>query len=56
MLSDNKKKNPNNTANLIGVGTALGVAFFAATNEPTRIGVGVAIGATIGWQKPKYKK
>ena len=56
MLSGNKNKNLNKAANLIGVGTALGVAFFAATNEPTWIGVGVAIGAAIGWYKPKYKK
>ena len=38
MLSDNKHKNLNKAVNWIGVGTALGVAFFAATNEIKWIG------------------
>jgi hypothetical protein len=50
----NKKfKNSNNVGNWIGVGTAIGAAAFAATNEPVWIAVGVAIGAALGWQKPK---
>lgn len=50
----NKKfKNSNNGGNWIGVGTAIGAAVFAATNEPVWIAVGVAIGAALGWQKPK---
>ncbi len=50
----NKKfKNANNVGNWIGVGTAIGAAVFAATNEPVWIAVGVAIGAALGWQKPK---
>lgn len=56
MLSDNKSNNINKSGNWIGVGTALGLAVFAATNEPTWIVVGIAIGAAIRWQKPKYKK
>jgi len=31
---------------------AIGVAVFAATNEPVWIAVGVAIGAALSWQKP----
>ena len=30
-------------------------AVFAATNEPVWIAVGVAIGAAMGWRKPKKK-
>ena len=50
---DNKPKNFNNPGNWIGVSTAIGVAVFAATNEPTWIAVGVAIGAAIGRRQPK---
>ncbi|MEC9437365.1 MAG: hypothetical protein VYA83_03705 [Candidatus Neomarinimicrobiota bacterium] len=46
-------KNSNNAGNWIGVGTAIGAAVFAATNEPVWIAVGVAIGAALGWRKPK---
>ncbi len=46
-------KTPNNTGNWIGVGTAIGAAVFAATNEPVWIAVGVAVGAALGWQKPE---
>ena len=49
----NKFKISNNAGNWIGVGTAIGVAVFAATNEPTWIAVGVAIGAALGSRKPK---
>ena len=40
-----KCKNPDNGGNWIGVGTAIGAAVFAVTNEPVWIAVGVAIGA-----------
>ena len=50
----NKAKNSNG-GNWIGVGTAIGAAVFAATNEPVWIAVGVAIGAALGWRKPKNK-
>tara|TARA_B100000902_G_scaffold288203_1_gene274388 strand:- start:447 stop:605 length:159 start_codon:yes stop_codon:yes gene_type:complete len=50
----NKKfDNLKNIGGWIGVGTALGVAVFAATNEPTWIAVGVAVGAALRWKKPK---
>ena len=49
----NKSKKFNNSGNWIGVGTAIGVALFAATNEPVWIAVGVAVGAALGWRKPK---
>lgn len=50
----NKKLNYfKNSGNWIGVGTAIGVAVFAVTNEPTWIAVGVAVGAALGWQKNK---
>jgi hypothetical protein len=45
---DNKPKNSNKAGNArqwVGVGTAIGVAVFAATNEPVWIAVGVAMGA-----------
>jgi len=35
------------------VGVAIGAALYAATNEPVWIAVGVAIGAALGWRKPK---
>ena len=49
----NISKGSNNGGNWIGVGTAIGVAVFAATNEPVWIAVGVAIGAALGCRKPK---
>ena len=52
----NKKfKNSNNAVTWIGVGTAIGAAVFAATNEPVWIAVGVAIGAALGSRKPKHE-
>ena len=51
-----KCKNPDNGGNWIGVGTAIGAAVFAVTNEPVWIAVGVAIGAALGWRKTKNKK
>jgi hypothetical protein len=52
---ENKFKNSNNAGNWIGVGTAIGAAVFAATNEPVWIAVGVAMGAALGsgWRKSK---
>jgi len=50
---ENKFKNSNNAGNWIGVGTAIGAAVFATTNEPVWIAIGVAIGAALGWRKPK---
>ena len=56
LLNMNKKfKNSNNAVTWIGVGTAIGAAVFAATNEPVWIAVGVAIGAALSRQKPKNK-
>ena len=55
MPVDNKFKNSNNAGNWIGVGTGIGTAVFAARNEPVWIAVGVAIGAVLGWRKPKNK-
>ena len=50
----NKKfKNSGNTGAWIGVGTAIGTAVFAATNEPVWIAVGVAIGAALGTKTKK---
>lgn len=51
MKNDSKKSN--NGGNWIGVGTAIGAALFAATNEPVWIALGVAVGAALGWRKPK---
>ena len=53
---NNKSRNSNNAGNWIGVGTAIGVAVFAITNEPTWLAVGVAIGAALGSRKPKSQK
>ena len=48
---DNKSKSTYNTGIWVGVGTAIGIAFFAATNEPVWIAVGVAIGAALSQRK-----
>ena len=48
----NESKKFKNGGNWIGVGTAIGAALFAATNEPAWIAVGVAVGAALGWRKP----
>ena len=42
-------------ATMTCVGTGIGTAVFAARNEPVWIAVGVAIGAALGWRKPKNK-
>tara|TARA_B100002051_G_scaffold43142_1_gene37622 strand:+ start:932 stop:1102 length:171 start_codon:yes stop_codon:yes gene_type:complete len=52
----NKKfKNSNNGGIWIGVGTAIGAAVFAATNEPVWIALGVAMGAALSRRKPENK-
>ena len=51
----NKFKNSSNGAQLVGASTAIGVAVFAVTNEPTWIAVGVAIGAALSSRKPKIQ-
>ena len=51
-LVDKLGVTPNNDGNWVGIGAALGVAVFAATNEPVWIAVGVAIGAALSWQRP----
>jgi len=50
-----KCKNSDNSGNWIGIGTAIGAAVYAVTNEPVWIAVGVAIVAALGWQTPKNK-
>ena len=50
-----KFKNSGNAGTWIGVGTAIGTAVFAATNEPVWIAIGVAIGAALSRTKPKNK-
>lgn len=45
-----------NTGSMIGVGTAIGAAVFAVTNEPTWLAVGVALGAALNWKIPKGQK
>ena len=56
-VDDNKDSrfSCNKSGSWIGIGTAIGVVVFAATNEPVWIPVGVAIGAALGWKKPKTK-
>ena len=48
-----KYDNLKNTGSWIGVGTAIGAAVFAVTNEPTWIAVGVAIGSALSLNKLK---
>jgi len=50
---ENKKKSLRNSGSSVGAGTAIGVAVYAVTSEPTWIAVGVAIGAALSWRKPK---
>ena len=52
---ENKRKILNNSGAWVGVGTAIGAAIYAITNEPTWIAVGVAVGAALSWRKPKKK-
>jgi hypothetical protein len=47
------ESNFDTAGNWIGAGTASGAAVFAVTKEPVWIGVGVTIGAGLGWRKPK---
>ena len=53
---NNKSMNSNKVGSWIGVCTAIGAALFAATNEPTWLAVGVAMGAALGIRKPKGQK
>ena len=53
---NNKSTNSNNVGSLIGVCTAIGAGMYAATNEPTWLAVGIAIGAALGSQKQKSQK
>ena len=46
-----KNKHPNNAGRWVGAGTAIGMAIFAATDEPVWIAIGVAIGEALGWKK-----
>lgn len=49
-----KKQSTFDTAgNWVSVGTARGAAVFAVTKESVWIGVGIAIGAVLGWRKAK---
>ena len=53
---ENNKKSLRNSGAWVGVGTAIGVAVYAVTSEPTWIAVGVAIGAALSWRRPNNKK
>ena len=48
-------KNFSNAGAWVGLGTAIGAAVFAATNEPVWIAIGVAIGAALSSKKLKKK-
>ena len=52
-MLENMKKITRNSGTWVGVGTAIGAAIYAITNEPTWIAVGVAVGAALSWRKPK---
>tara|TARA_B100000214_G_scaffold25199_1_gene16550 strand:- start:438 stop:599 length:162 start_codon:yes stop_codon:yes gene_type:complete len=52
---ENERKGIKNSGASVGVGTAIGAAIYAITNEPTWIAVGVAVGAALSWRKPKKK-
>ena len=53
---NNKSNNSNKVGSWIGVCTAIGAGMYAATNEPTWIAVGVAIGAALGSENQKAKR
>ena len=52
-MIEKKKKSSNQSGAWIGVGTAIGAAVYAVTNEPTWLAVGVAVGAALSWRKPR---
>ena len=52
---ENEGKGMKKSGAWVGVGTAIGAAVYAITNEPTWIAVGVAVGAALSWRKPKKK-
>ena len=51
MKQEADQKTRRNVGNWIGVGTALGAAFFVLTHEPLWIALGVTLGAALDWQK-----
>tara|TARA_B100000886_G_scaffold82045_1_gene53418 strand:+ start:554 stop:724 length:171 start_codon:yes stop_codon:yes gene_type:complete len=53
---ENKRKSLRNSGAWVAVGTAIGVAVYALTSEPTWIAVGVAIGTALSWRRPNNKK
>ena len=53
---ENKRKSLRNFGAWVGVGTAIEVAVYALTSEPTWIAVGVAIGTALSWRRPNNKK
>jgi hypothetical protein len=46
-----KNKKSKNLGSMLGIGTAIGVAIFAATDEPVWLAVGVALGAALSQVK-----
>ena len=42
-----------NRGNWIGVGTGIGAAIFAVTQDPVWIAVGVAVGAGLSWTRDR---
>jgi hypothetical protein len=44
-------KKSKNLASTLGLGTAIGAAIFAATNEPVWLAAGVALGAALSQVK-----
>ena len=50
---NDKKKSFKKMGSMVGIGTAMGAAIFAATNEPVWLAVGVALGAAISQVKRK---
>ena len=53
---ENKRKSLRNFGAWVGVGTAIEVAVYALTSEPTWIAVGVAIGTALSWEGLTIKK
>jgi amino acid transporter len=49
----NDKKKSFKNGSMLGIGTAIGAAIFAATNEPVWLAVGVALGAALSYRKSK---
>ena len=51
MKQEADQKTRRNAGNSLGVGTALGAAFFVLTHEPLWITLGVTLGAALDWRK-----